>query len=402
MADAEDFFAAIAGERESLLEFCEKHEIQNLRTIRFMLSVLNSVVKVSGKLPQVVFHRIAYAVAAMSTEYKAGRLVTKRPISSDDLLMMTFSGIGTTRTNEEAQTENNSSEAEFYNRYVRFNWNDYLYIDSIFHYILEGYLDSEKLQRQLGPHLGLNRSRQDSTIEKLAAFRELDDEEFREVVRDTFSLVEAGDLTIRQFLQAAMFLVKFWGVRLLENNPADALRICKSKILAKTLEDMPGPLRDEFASFYDADSPPILREILEDVLAAYEEIRRKRIEDLVRDFNRKLFAGNAARSEDYNRIRDQAIMSVLPLAEMKQMLEDASNRGLTKFREFLMDRYLRVANIRLHYSSERPTFLALEKHLRERPVSGLRKYVFEETADALGKVAAHLGEEPGTELNGAL
>lgn len=398
VADTEAFRTAIAGERESLLEFCEKHKIQNLRTIRFVLSVLNSLMRASGELPQDIFHRIAYTVAAISIEYKAGRLATIRSISAEDFLVMMLSAATGLRENEGSRTESISYEEEFYGKYVRSNWNDYIWLDSIYELITEGYLDSEKFLRQLSPYIDLDASPQESTIDKLAAFRELGDEEFKEVVHATFHFVEAGVLTIKQFLWAASLLVKFWGNGLLEKDPSDLLQIGKAKILGKiTVDEFPGMLRDEFESFYKAESLPILREILEEVLAAYEELSRKRMEGWVRDFYSKLLAGHSVNSKDYNRISGQAIMCVLPIAEMQQMLEGASNRGLTRFRELLLDRYLRGAGIPTHYSSERPIFLLLEEHLRQQRAAELRKFVLDEVADLLRKVAEHLGEEADAE-----
>ncbi|EMO92295.1 KAP family P-loop domain protein [Leptospira interrogans] len=377
-----EFLNAFKNEHATLINFFEKHEVKNLRTIKFILNILKMVITQKSDIPERILHKITYFILTYSNEYKLGSFSNEsKPKLSDFNEIFLIKSFDRNKAN---QGENEKSYVErFYEKYVNLYDSDFIYVDSIANLILEGFLDAERLSTELSPYYP--NSNHITALEKIVHFRDLTESEFQDSVNDVLKYIDNGDYSIRQFLQATLLILTFQENELLIKDPISSINKSKEILLGKIKNESftSFDLMDRFGIYTGQDNPETLRKITLEFKDAIMQNLKSNLELKIEKFFQLLFFGDEIEAfKEYDKIRyENSLMTLIPTEHINSLLFKSSNRGLHLFNKFLQIRYIHYTNINELYFSEKSAFESIMKYLQDDKNlerSRLRKFLLYE------------------------
>jgi len=200
---------------KSIIHFFKNHNIQNLRTFGFYLENLTQLYKYFKDESDLEIDRMLFFTAMISNEFKNGELtianIEDKKGIDDFMLFIDLDSvvdgmIGTpikSRNNDEQDKEKSYSD-KFMEKYLSTqNEKDrYVFSNSIYEFVLTGFLDEEKLKNEINSRSGII----NSTIEERAYntlmgynFRLLENDELEKAISEVLDYAEKGKYRIYSY-----------------------------------------------------------------------------------------------------------------------------------------------------------------------------------------------------------
>jgi len=240
----------IVRNEELILDLIQDFEFKNFRTIIFFIDCLKRILVTGIKPEESVERDIIYFTLIIAFEYKKGNLYlfrdlkklpnffTIRSFDHQHLYLEDYLEKEENQTDLETKLDLYKEKFDIYfsNNYTIMTENnlEYSYFESIYYFVIGGYLDEIKLKKEVEL---ANKMRKDKTTEKeidviskLACFENLSNEELTNAENDVFELMTKGELDHYEFARASGLLLNLSKLELLEKNNDSLLTILRENL----------------------------------------------------------------------------------------------------------------------------------------------------------------------------
>ena len=385
----------IETEKEFLLTLFESYKISNLRTLQFLLRALDVICHAIPKLKAETFHKVAFFTAILSFEYRKGALGLEDTYRLNNLHVMSLAkSIAKTQERETPSYEDN-----FYNTYVLTHSDEYQYFRSIVDLVFSGYFDRESFRSEIRSLEPVNLSPEQKVTQKILHFRQLNDEDFENAIKEVSDYLLKGSYGIQDFLNLSLLLTYFYDKGLLSEDPKTMLKTA-SEIVTDRMQD------DDIKAYWtlgdvwtsSGEGTQTFREIKAFIEKSIKDKTDTQKRSLVKNFFSALLRGDNNAWVLYRDIEPLSIFLYVDIEELASSILSASPAVVSSFfSELLRYRYLRISNVRDFHNNEISVLSALTNIIKKGVDSltdqPLRKFIFNELIGNLEKVMAHLEKE---------
>lgn len=256
----------------------------NLRIISFFLDSLYKVHETLDSFESQFQQEVILFIAVISIEFKRGKLSSTDiddPYGLKDVNYFRFQTTGKNTPmgglfatdNKEPEIEPNYNEI-FYLKYVEGRIEEFQYYNSIYRYILSGYLDSQKLNSELKARKPEEQSAEVKDFMRLVQydFRSIPSQEFKELVPKVLSNAENGIYTLYDYDRLSNFYHFFSKNGLIDktNDEIDKL-LSKGIDLAAKRKEINHKVYDNLAHF--AVSMPEMQPVRDKIKTVHNLIK---------------------------------------------------------------------------------------------------------------------------------
>jgi len=389
-----------------IITLVEKLKIKNVRTIRFILDVMRQVwtvfreVSKDTEIPQSALWPITFLIFALSIEFKRGALNSSH---SED-----FRGLETVRRdhvqrwlaesidpNSETDPDHPNNDpdygSEFFKRYLEDTpqENEFIFLPSVFHLVVSGWLDEKLVTRDLSKFLP--RPPFEDDYASFLGFHVLDDADFIALATRVLGYVEQGKYKPVQYADLFYRFEEFSNIGLLSNAEADLSEIFHRGLEASFESGSPaGRPRMQFLP-EGAQISPVLKVLVESIVALSDRQLRDREAQRLQAFVESLEGDIDTMAKAYREIAGEKIFAMVSAEEVFKIVTGLSNAGLSNFAAVLGDRYVSISNAVDFYATEMPNLRLLKQKLddycaqNQTPMK-LRVYNIQEIAKTLGRI----------------
>lgn len=276
-------YHSLLNEKKSLIiAILNQANEKNLRTLKFFLSILKKIF--DSSFDEVVYDSLILFTLAISIEFKKGNLAKYSNI--DELPDFIKKDYLERNPHEKEDDETKKYREEFTNKYIGTqNVNvRYEFYESIYNFITVGYLDEEKLSKEVKSIIEyINQSKSSlssALILKFFRFWRMSEDDFDNTVEELKSCIKKGQIGFENFATASFIFITFQKKNLLEDSP-----IQLEKFLTKALIEKQDFLFDRiaenwvneirfYADYYEEykNDYPTLFEALDD---KHEDLKKK-------------------------------------------------------------------------------------------------------------------------------
>lgn len=184
-----DFYSFLETNQSTLLEVITDCKIDNLRIISFSISILEGLFPVLNEAKNEHTLQSIFFTIIISNEFKKGALKSNDYLDTknlENLEQYIFSRKVNESLNQDKKIDSppKTYAEEFYEQYISSKKRDYSFSQSIYTYILTGFLDKESFGIEL-------KSRDPVQLpDKISAYRNLINYKFRELSNDDFIILK--------------------------------------------------------------------------------------------------------------------------------------------------------------------------------------------------------------------
>jgi len=288
-----DYSSYLREKKDFAINLFNRFEIKNLRTIRFFLIILEKVFsQLDEEKIEKLGDKVFYFTLAISNEYRDGGLmknldpdeevpyfITQNHSFIDAFVLLNDGSF--VKKEEIEKDELQIYQDEYLKKYRKDSPVEYIYLESLFEYIVSGILDENKLKDEINsiyskrfvevpPHI--------ITLNKVSQFEMLSDEDFDENIRLTLDYIKEGKYSLYEFTTAGFMILRLIKVEVITELTVDDL----CRILNENVEKT-GPLTFKLEP----------KEHLNELTKSYEKIcpgLGGRIEELYNKIDHKIKA----------------------------------------------------------------------------------------------------------------
>lgn len=317
-----------------------KKGIRNLRTISFIFDNFFEVTDciADEQLKKDSFEMLFINILLLTDEYKNGR-ITKEDLKDykqlNDISLAYFSS---------AEKENKTYAAEFYSTYNHASGLEYVFIKSIFDFVITGFLDKELLIKNLNDIYN-HPSEQEEAYRKIQYVQELEQDEVIDTINKIKSLMESGKYHL-MFLPKLYITFKFIKDKKYIESFTDELSSLFEKAFDKCSEnldnipDSNGLVFNEFVLTPEIKEDSFYMELIEKIKlkasVKQSTINKNKIEKIFEAANdRKQFVSDYTYGELFS--------DIVELQMMDNFFE-LTNYGICYFQGYLRQNILKVSN----------------------------------------------------------
>jgi hypothetical protein len=212
-----DFYNFLINNKQLLVEILTEYKQDNLRTISFYLEILEKVFpKIKNVDAKYIQETILFS-AIITIEFKKGNLKssdykTPKGIESIDENYYSLNIARTMREVNNETEERIKPYAEiFYETYLDKRIKQYFYYQSIFSYILSGYIDLSELELEINKRYPVVLTKEIQDFRNLLnySFRELSDGDFENLTSSVLKFAKEGKYSLYDYVQIANFYYFF-------------------------------------------------------------------------------------------------------------------------------------------------------------------------------------------------
>ena len=340
-----DFLLFLTEKNPFINEIIKRTKLNNIRSILFFLKTLKKVFPFINKVDKTIADEIIFFSILITIEFKSGK------IKSSDY--NDYKGLSKVKDYYYYQKENGTFGAEEYEKekyakmffinYLQNRISDFHFYPSIYRFILTGYLDDDKLQKEIKKRIPEESEQKIKDFRVLLhyKFRELTDEEFLKLTNRVLKAAKNGDYYLFDYPHIAHFFFFFsnnelidYSVEEIEKMLFKGLKIVKKK---KHIPEKPmGGL-----NFIKNDRNPELVKINDAVQSIYTEIKKERIAVESKSFVEIIRKGDTtALSEifDKNKISSDLLIYT-DLDDLVNALVTSTNEQIFNFSQHILNRY---------------------------------------------------------------
>ncbi len=375
-----------------ILNSFAKLEKHNLRTIKFILNnyiiVIDNIEEsLISKCSEFLFKNIMI----LSNEFKEGEISIKNIEDRAELNTRYNSWL---TPKEKAEDEKTYAD-KFYEKYNKKLDLGFIYVDSIFKFILTGYLDVENLQSKLEMLFDDKGKKERNLIGEFSHFQELEEEELKSKFNELITLIEKGTFFINELPHLYSM------IRFIDNHNYFSTKEYdyRNIFLEKAFKNAP----EGFSLMHISGMTNFLFEGREN-----DELLSK-INSKVEDFkNKKQNEDNKKEIEDFlKKLNDDYNYSDAPLGMEMNLLNkvvdadcctkfiELSNKGIRNIETIIHIHILRVVNAGEHnYEQKKNTLeqiaITIESEIESKKIKGMKEKRLKELVVMLKKALKHL------------
>lgn len=202
-----DFKGFLIGKKKTIVSFFKKYEIENLRTLGFYLENINRLFEYFKNENEMAIDNMLFFTAIISNEFKTGELSIsnlKNKQGIDDFFLFIdideFADniIGTPVVQTEPKKIKEKTYSQRFSEKYLSDENDknrYIFSETIYEFVLSGYLDTDKLKNEIDESNGKrNDTKEQKVYNKLIGynFRMLEDDELKTSMNEVLKYAEKG------------------------------------------------------------------------------------------------------------------------------------------------------------------------------------------------------------------
>ena len=401
--DNTDFHSFLTAQNKIITEILLEYKQDNLRIITFYLNTLERIFPAFKNVDTTYVQEIILFSAIIAIEYKSGGLTSDDSNNFkgiDEINEYYYSlNIARTMSNfEKEEAERVKSYAEiFYKKYLEKKLKIYFFYSSIYSYVLTGYFHQPDLEIEIKkryPEI-ISKEVQDFRALLHYKFRELSDDEFKQLTKDVLQHAKEGKYFIYDYVQIANFFYFFSNNKMITESKEDIDKILFEGLdIAKARKQINNKVLDNLLHFGDDDPN--------------ETIIKKHIKEIHSEIKKEEYVANSNELIDCLKNKDEIALAdvfkklvmekeIFQYADDTTLLEtliEISNKQLFNFTELMKNRY-RSVNIG-EFLFEDTEFLSkinkdLSNYLNENNNIGqLKKFLLATLENTLTKIIEHL------------
>lgn len=229
--DKIDFYNFLLKQKQILVDILTEYKQDNLRVISFYLDSLEKIFPSFTNVEEKYIQELILFTAIISIDFKKGNLKSsdyKTP-QSIDIIDENYYSLYIAGTIRESQKEKDEKErvksfAElFYERYLDTRIKDYFFYQSIYSYILSGYINILELDAEIKKRYPEILSQEIKDFRALLdyKFRQLSDSDFKNISESVLKFAKEGKYSIYDYIQIANFYYFFSDSKLIPQSVED-------------------------------------------------------------------------------------------------------------------------------------------------------------------------------------
>ena len=392
--------------------FDEQKE-DNIRIISFFLDSLKNVFKQTNEIAEELKKELLFLTAILSIEFKRGFLKSNESQNYKALSNTTYFWYQEVQSDrlrgnilgkkEEPEKEKTYAEI-FYLKHVSNRLEEYHFYESVYTYVLSGYLNTDKLSEELEKRKPEQPTKEQEAFSNLMSynFRKFTDDEFATYTADVLKYLEEGTYSMYSYEQLSGFYHFFAEKGLIDyTNDEIEEKLFTGIQIASKKNEIDRRFYDNMIHF--EVSNPIVQPIRDKIIELHTALDK----ELVKEESNQLIEVLA--NEEYEKLNElfkdkkfnKDFIAYLDGQVLFQALNKNTNQFLTLFRNEIIERY-KHTNVKMFYPNDYECLyqlhLAIQKHLNENEIPTLRKFLWEEletlldnTCEALKKDDVELG-----------
>lgn len=399
------FYNFLLRNKKVIAEILTDYKQDNLRIISFYLDVLERVSPAILNIEEKHIQEIILFTAIITIEFKKGNLMSadyKNPNGIDSIDESYYSRnmaqtLMETKSDKEIKERKKSYTEVFYETYLFKRIKNFYYYQSIYSYILSGYINLSELETEIKRRQPEIISQHILDFRKLLdyKFRELSDHDFKKLTEDVLKFSKEGKYSIYDYVQIANFFYFFSKNQLIPESIAEINKLLIGGIeIAKKRNEISDSILENLLHFNDDD--PNLTKIKGIIKTKHFEIKKAKsvaeskalIDSLANDNDNAL-------AEIFEKQKfSKEFLMYIDNKSLFIAITKTSNRQIFRFTELLRDRYKSV-NIGEFLLEDIECLTTLKSDLEDyvHKKSNLKqpkKYLLISLVEALKSICAHL------------
>lgn len=345
-----DFYDFLHIKKEYIYNLLVEYKEENLRNIAFYIDNLSKVFSILKTHNDYSDEVLLFALI-ITIEFKTGKLTSNdyqdfkgyENINSAFALFNFSTPEGRNFWNEKIdENENPKSDLEiFYDKYLAKNVDNYFFYPSIYQFLLTGYLDKNKLTDELKSRYPELIPNEIIAFRKVLnhGFRQLPNNEFKELCKEVFEYSKNGKFEIYDYLQISRWLNFFSKNKLIDLTIEEIQEAIKLGIeISKKREETNKSVYDSIFHFKEKDEDTfvydLIKEVHEEIEAKKETIKVNKLILALKENNidtvNETFKEYQIRKELFEHLKSDELFDILKIIE---------NTTLTAFILQLESRY---------------------------------------------------------------
>ncbi|WP_108869127.1 P-loop NTPase fold protein [Aquimarina aquimarini] len=383
------FFIFLKGNQTYIYKIFNEQIENNIRIISFFIDCLSNIYSHIIEIDKELKKEVLFLTAILSIEFKRGFLKSNEAQDYKDLgntSQFWYQNIDSDLLidNDEKPEKKKSYIEIFFIKYISNRLDDYHFYESIYTYILSGYLDVEKLLNELEKRKPEQLTEENKAFENLMSynFRILNDEEFIKLTTKVLSYLEKGAYSIYSYERLFSFYHFFSEKGLIDYTPKEVEQKLFAGIeIAAKQKEIDRRFYENMIHFEVSD--PIVQPIREKIMALHKILDQEEVQkesylllDVLEEGDYEKL-NNLFKSKKYNK----EFIAYLDGKELFKILNECSNQFLTIFTNEIKDRY-NHNGIKKFYPNDQdclnPLLELIQKHLEDEALPVLRKFLWKE------------------------
>lgn len=219
-----DYYSFLNEKKALIITILKQAKEKNLRTLKFFLSILKKIFDSSfNKFDDVIYDSLILFTLAISIEFKKGNLAKYSDIRElPDFIKKNYLE---RNRHAEKDEETKKYNQEFTKKYIAIRKIKvrYEFYGSVYNLITIGYLDEEKLCKEVAPiveYINQSKSSPSSTlISKFFNFWHMSEADFDNTVEELKGYIKTGQIEFENFATASFIFITFQKKNLLKDSP---------------------------------------------------------------------------------------------------------------------------------------------------------------------------------------
>lgn len=336
------FYNFLQSKKDYIYDLLVEYKEENLRNIAFYIDVLNKTYPIF-KLHNDYSDEVLLFALIITVEFKTGKLTSNdyhdfKGYNNINSAYALFNFSKPKNQNpfwnddKEEDVESKSDLEIFHDRYLSKNIDKYFFYESIYQFVLTGYLDKDKFVDELKSRYPEEIPKETIAFRKLLNynFRQLPNEEFKRLSGEIFEFAKDGKYGIYDYLQISRFLNYFSENKLIRLSIDEIEEaITKGIEIAKQREETDKRLYDSIFHFKRADDDSVVYDLIKD---AHETIESKKeiikvnklllaLKENNCDLIGEVYLEYQMRKELFEYLKSEELFDVLIVVENKTLAE---------------------------------------------------------------------------------
>jgi hypothetical protein len=386
---------------DSIIKHVHDYKQDNLRILSFYFEILEKLEPFLKTTDKKYVGEVVLLTLLISIEFKNGKLKStdNNDFKNLEKIEEYYFSIQVNKElnhqKKDTVEEHKSYAQVFYETFLLERNKSYYFYQSIYSYILTGYLEEEKFKKEILDRYPLILSDEINSFRKLLhyKFRELEDIEFSELVKKVLMYAKSGKYMIYDYAQIANFFFYFSKHGIIQISSDEVKKVINEGL---EIAESRGQIDDRYLAnlLHFGDNDNDVTAVKMKIKGIHETIKKKHYVEESSELIKVLLKGNelelSALFEEHK--FSKLLFEYVNFDDLSNAVSGASNKQIFNFTEFLKHRY-DVSNIGQFLFEDSRCLSELRKkigtHL-ETGHEGLRKHLLTALLTALDDILDHL------------
>lgn len=395
-----EFYTFLHSKKEYIYDLLVEYKEENLRNIAFYIDNLSKVFPILKSHNDYSDEVLLFSLI-ITIEFKTGKLTSNdykdfkgyENINSAFALFNFSTPEGRNFWNEKIdENENPKSDLEiFYDMYLTKNIDNYFFYPSIYQFLLTGYLDKNKLTDELKSRYPEVIPNEIIAFRKVLnhGFRQLPNNEFKELCKEVFEYSKNGKFEIYDYLQISRWLNFFSKNKLIDLTIEEIQEAIKLGIeISKEREETNKTVYDSIFHFKEKDEDSfvydLIKEVHETIEAKKENIKVNKLILALKENNintiDETFKEYQIRKELFEHLKSDELFDTLKIIENTTLtafiLELESRYNFSSAKDYLSNDF--------DFLDELNTYI--NEYLKDKTERNVQDFLLTELSEKITKI----------------